>query len=99
MKLASGTTGFTGADIQNVVNQAAIHAAIAGRSLVLVEDVWYARDKLLMGPAKKRIPDAQANEHTAYHESGHTLVSVYTPDAMPLHKVGHSICDWSDPSG
>uniref|UniRef100_A0A1I8A3N0 AAA domain-containing protein n=1 Tax=Steinernema glaseri TaxID=37863 RepID=A0A1I8A3N0_9BILA len=87
--LAKGTTGFTGADIENMINQAALKAATNGDSLVTMRHLDEARDRVLMGPArmKGRIPDEEANRNTAYHEAGHTLVGLLTKDATPLHKV------------
>ncbi|XP_076062132.1 ATP-dependent zinc metalloprotease YME1L [Oratosquilla oratoria] len=86
--LARGTTRFTGADLKNMVNQAALRAAADGMDAVSMKHLEDARDKVLMGPEKKtRIPDEEANWITAYHEGGHTLVAYYTPDAWPLHKV------------
>ncbi|XP_064610256.1 ATP-dependent zinc metalloprotease YME1L-like [Liolophura sinensis] len=87
-KLARGSTGFTGADIENMVNQAALKAAMDGSALVSMNHMEFARDKVLMGPAKKtRIPDDDTNWLTAYHEAGHTIVAYFTKDATPLHKV------------
>ncbi|RWS27526.1 ATP-dependent zinc metalloprotease YME1-like protein [Leptotrombidium deliense] len=86
--LARRTTGFTGADIENMVNQAALRAAIDGAKTVTMKYFENARDKVLMGPERKsRIPDEEANRITAYHESGHALVAYYTKDATPIHKV------------
>lgn len=86
--LARGTTGFTGADLENLVNQAALRAAIDGLSSVPMDYMENARDKVLMGPEKKsRIPDDDANKITAYHEGGHTVVAYFTKDSHPLHKV------------
>ncbi|CAB3403197.1 unnamed protein product [Caenorhabditis bovis] len=87
--LAKGTTGFTGADIENMVNQAALKAATDNAVEVTMNYLDEARDRVLMGPARNggRIPDEEANKNTAYHEAGHTLVSLYTKDATPLHKV------------
>ncbi|RXG52934.1 ATP-dependent zinc metalloprotease YME1-like protein [Armadillidium vulgare] len=86
--LGRGTTGFTGADIKNVVNQAALRAAADRVDFVTMKHLEEARDKVLMGPEKKsRIPDEEANLLTAYHESGHTLVAYFTKDSHPLHKV------------
>lgn len=87
-QLARGTTGFTGADLENLVNQAAVRAAIEDAEGVGMKYFEYARDKILMGPEKKtRIPDEDHNRNTAYHESGHTLVAIYTKAADPIHKV------------
>jgi len=86
--LARGTTGFTGADLENLVNQAAVRGAIEGASAVTTKYLEQARDKVLMGPERKsRIPDEEANRITAYHEGGHTIVAHYTQDSHPLHKV------------
>ncbi|XP_050404814.1 ATP-dependent zinc metalloprotease YME1L [Patella vulgata] len=86
--LAKGTTGFTGADLENMVNQAALKAAIDGSPTVSMNHMEYSRDKVLMGPEKKtKIPDEATNWSTAYHEAGHTLVAYYTKEATPLHKV------------
>lgn len=87
-RLARGTTGCTGADLENMVNQAALKAAMDSASAVSMDHMEYARDKVLMGPAKKtRIPDEETNTMTAYHEAGHTIVAYYTKWATPLHKV------------
>ncbi|PVD35881.1 hypothetical protein C0Q70_02850 [Pomacea canaliculata] len=86
--LAKGTTGFTGADLENMVNQAALKAAIDGAVTVTMEHFDFARDKVIMGPAKKsKILDEETNLTTAYHEAGHTLVAFYSKDSVPLHKV------------
>lgn len=86
--LSRGTTGFTGADIKNVTNQAALRAAADQVDSVSMKHLEAARDKVLMGPERKsRIPDEEANLVTAYHEGGHTLVAYYTKDSHPLHKV------------
>lgn len=80
--------GMTGADINNIVNQAALRAVLQGRNLVTMDDIEYARDKIIMGPAwKNKKVDEKTNWNTAYHEAGHTLVAYYSKDAMPLHKV------------
>lgn len=77
--LARGTTGFTGADIENMINQAALRAAIEGAEVVAMRHLESARDKVLMGPERKlRLPDEEANKITAYHEGGHAIVAYYT---------------------
>jgi ATP-dependent metalloprotease len=77
--LARGTTGFTGADIENMINQAALRAAIEGADVVAMRHIENARDKVLMGPERKvRLPDEEANKITAYHEGGHAIVAYYT---------------------
>ncbi|KAJ0170374.1 hypothetical protein K1T71_014302 [Dendrolimus kikuchii] len=86
--LARGTTGFTGADLENMVNQAALKAAIDGAKTVTMQYLENARDKVLMGPERRsRLPDEEANTITAYHEGGHAVVAYYTKDSHPLHKV------------
>ncbi|XP_054162272.1 ATP-dependent zinc metalloprotease YME1L-like [Oppia nitens] len=86
--LSRGTTGFTGADLENLVNQAALRAAIDGQTSVDMKYLENSRDKILMGPERKsRIPDEEANVITAYHEGGHALVAHFTKDAHPIHKV------------
>ncbi|KAI6202389.1 ATP-dependent zinc metalloprotease YME1-like protein [Aphelenchoides besseyi] len=87
--LAKGTTGFTGADIENMVNQAALKAATEGCSRVLMRHLDEAKDRVLMGPArlKGRFPDEDTNRCTAYHEAGHTLVAMFTKNSTPVHKT------------
>ncbi|XP_043197197.1 ATP-dependent zinc metalloprotease YME1L-like [Amphibalanus amphitrite] len=86
--LARGTIGFTGADIENMVNQAALRAAILQASSVCMKHLDWARDKVIMGAERKaRIPDEETNLNTAYHEGGHTLVAHFTKHADPVHKV------------
>ncbi|KAG9436294.1 ATP-dependent zinc metalloprotease YME1 isoform X1 [Apis mellifera carnica] len=95
--LAKCTVGFTGADIENMVNQAALRAAINDAEYVSMKHLEYARDKLIMGPERKlKINDTETNSITAYHEAGHALVAYYTKDAPALHKItimphGHSL--------
>lgn len=91
--LARGTTGFTGADLENMVNQAALRAAVEGADRVFKKHLDFARDKVIMGPERKsKIPDEETNLITAYHEGGHAIVAHYTKDAHPLHKVGVKSC-------
>uniref|UniRef100_A0A0N5BT93 AAA domain-containing protein n=1 Tax=Strongyloides papillosus TaxID=174720 RepID=A0A0N5BT93_STREA len=87
--LAKTTTGFSAADISNVVNQAALKAATEDCHYVLQKHLEDASDRVIMGPAriKGKLPDKESNRITAYHEAGHTLVALYTPYATPLHKV------------
>jgi len=87
-RLAKATPGFSGAEIENLVNQAALKAVIAGFTTVNMDHFEFARDKLTMGAARKhKIPDEETNRCTAFHEAGHTLVAYFTQDAKPLHKV------------
>uniref|UniRef100_A0A914I8B3 AAA+ ATPase domain-containing protein n=1 Tax=Globodera rostochiensis TaxID=31243 RepID=A0A914I8B3_GLORO len=88
-QLAKGTTGFTGADIENLVNQAALKAAKEGAKEVNMRHLDEARDRVLMGPEriKGRLPDEEENRNTAYHEAGHAIVALFTKHADPIHKV------------
>ncbi|VUZ46192.1 unnamed protein product [Hymenolepis diminuta] len=86
-KLALSTVGYTGAEIQNLVNQAAISAGLRNDKEVSMAHLWEARDRLLMGPARRRPVDAESNKIAAYHEAGHALMSIYTKESDPVHKV------------
>ena len=86
--IARGTSGFSGADLEAVVNEAAILAAVKGKKWVQVEDLEEARDKVRFGRQKKsRIMSEEDRRMTAYHESGHALVAMLHPHVEPLHKV------------
>ncbi|XP_067686204.1 ATP-dependent zinc metalloprotease YME1L-like [Haliotis asinina] len=86
--LAQRTVGFTGADLQNMVNQAALQAAREGAIAISMDHMDYARDKVVMGPAKKSlIQDDSSKWKTAFHEAGHTLVAHFTKDAPIPNKV------------
>ena len=86
--IARGTPGFSGADLANVVNEAALTAARNGRSTVANADLDAARDKVLMGVERKSVVMSEHERVTcAYHESGHAVVAAMLPDADPLHKV------------
>ncbi|KAJ3178700.1 hypothetical protein HDU85_005103 [Gaertneriomyces sp. JEL0708] len=86
--IARGTPGFSGADLANLVNLAAIHASKMGRRRIDQQDLEYAKDKILMGSERKSAVITPKNKLlTAYHEGGHTLCALYTPGASPLHKV------------
>ena len=86
--LARGTPGFAGADLANLVNEAALIAARRGKKSVDMEDFEYAKDKVLMGVERKTmVLSDEEKEITAYHEAGHALVAAFTPEADPLHKV------------
>jgi cell division protease FtsH len=85
---ARGTPGFSGADLANLVNEAALIAARAGRSTVGSLDLDAARDKVLMGVERKSVAMSERERITcAYHEAGHAVVAAMLPDADPLHKV------------
>ncbi|SAM02454.1 hypothetical protein [Absidia glauca] len=85
---ARGTPGFSGADLANLVNQAAIQASREGSHQVTAKHLEYAKDKIIMGTERKSAVITEENKRiTAYHEGGHTLVAYFTPGAMPLHKA------------
>jgi len=86
--LARGTPGFTGADLENMVNEAALMAARRGKERVEMVDFEDAKDKVLMGPERRSlIISDEEKEITACHESGHTLVARLLPNTDPIHKV------------
>jgi len=87
-KIARGTPGFSGADLANLVNEAALLAGRAGRSSVTGNDLEAARDKVLMGVERRSVVLSQADRvNCAYHEAGHAVVAAVLPTADPLHKV------------
>ncbi|XP_053715626.1 ATP-dependent zinc metalloprotease YME1L1 isoform X2 [Synchiropus splendidus] len=86
--IARGTVGFSGAELENLVNQAALKAAVDGKDMVTMKDLEYAKDKILMGPERRSVEIDKKNKTiTAYHESGHAIVAYYTKDAMPINKA------------
>jgi cell division protease FtsH len=86
--IARGTPGFSGADLANLVNEAALSAARAGRTTVCNADLDGARDKVLMGVERKSVVMSEHERVTcAYHEAGHAVVAALLPEADPLHKV------------
>ncbi|XP_029582315.1 ATP-dependent zinc metalloprotease YME1L1 isoform X4 [Salmo trutta] len=86
--IARGTVGFSGADLENLVNQAALKAAVDGKDMVTLKELEFAKDKILMGPERRSVEiDKKNKEITAYHESGHAIVAYYTKDAMPINKA------------
>jgi len=86
--LARGTPGFTGADLANMVNEAAISAARANRKVVTMYDFESAKDKVLMGAERKSmLLTDEEKKTTAYHEAGHAVVAALRDHADPLHKV------------
>ena len=86
-RLASGTVGLTGADIRNIVNEAAIWAARHDKQCVEMPDFEFARDKVLMGPKREEVLLDDEKEKTAYHEAGHALLAWITPGPDRVHKV------------
>ncbi len=86
--IARGTPGFSGADLANLINEAALYAARQDRSKVTMNDLDVARDKIIMGPERRSMVMSEAERRlTAYHESGHTIVGLYVPQHDPVYKV------------
>ncbi len=86
--IARGTPGFSGADLANLVNEAALNAARFNKKKLEMIDFEYAKDKVMMGPERKSmIMTEEEKKNTAYHEGGHALVAAILPDADPVHKV------------
>ena len=86
--IARGTPGFSGADLANLVNEAALFAARRGKRIVEMQDFEDAKDKIFMGPERKSaVIREEAKLATAYHEAGHTVVAKLLPKADPFHKV------------
>ncbi|MGQ9835397.1 MAG: ATP-dependent zinc metalloprotease FtsH [Thermoanaerobaculaceae bacterium] len=86
--LARSTPGFSGADLANLVNEAALRAARLNRPSVKMEDFEFAKDKVMMGAERRSLALSEEEKRTvAYHEGGHALVAALLPNADPLHKV------------
>ena len=86
--IARGTPGFSGADIENLVNEAVLSAARQDKEKVAMVDFEFAKDKVLMGPERKSMVISEAErKNTAYHEAGHALVARLLPGSDPIHKV------------
>jgi len=86
--IARSTPGFSGADLENLVNESALHAAKLGRMKIIMEDFEYAKDKVMMGAERKSLIISESEKKiTAYHEAGHALVAKLTPGTDPIHKV------------
>ena len=86
-RLAAGTVGLTGADIRNMVNEAALWAARQDKKIVDMSDFDQARDKILMGAKREEVLQESEKEKTAYHEAGHTLTAWHLDGAHVVHKV------------
>ncbi|MBN2703819.1 MAG: ATP-dependent zinc metalloprotease FtsH [Pontiellaceae bacterium] len=85
---ARGTPGFSGADLANLVNEAALLASRRGAEFVEQQDLEEARDKVMWGRERRsHVLDAEEKKLTAYHEAGHAIAMYYTPDCEPIHKV------------
>ena len=86
--IARGTPGFSGADLANLVNEAALYAARGGKRVVSMADFEFAKDKVMMGAERRSmVMTEEEKEMTAYHEAGHTLVGLFVEGNDPLHKV------------
>ena len=86
--IARGTPGFTGADLANLVNEAALIAARMNKKVVTLNDLEFAKDKVLMGPERRSMVISDKEKRlTAIHEAGHALVGMNIPESDPVHKV------------
>jgi cell division protease FtsH len=86
--IARGTPGFSGAELANLVNEAALMAARGNKRLVSMEDFEKARDKIMMGAERKSmVMSEKEKENTAYHEAGHAIIGCVVPEHDPVHKV------------
>lgn len=86
-EVAQSTTGFSGAELKNLVNEAALFAVRAEREFVTMDDFDGARDRVIMGPKREEVLNEKERRMTAYHEAGHALLGWYQPEADEVHKV------------
>ncbi|KAI9654440.1 MAG: ATP-dependent zinc metalloprotease FTSH 4, mitochondrial [Alyxoria varia] len=95
--IARATPGFSGADLENLINQAAVQASKLGNKKVTMKDMEWSKDRIIMGAERKSmVMQPREKVNTAYHEAGHTLVGIYTGACDPLYKVtimprGHAL--------
>jgi ATP-dependent metalloprotease len=87
-QIARGTPGFSGAEIANLVNQAALKASVEGKSAIGMEALEFAKDKIMMGAERQSaVISKETMRTTAFHEAGHALISLLTDGADPIHKA------------
>ncbi len=86
-KVAKRTVGFSGADLENMLNEAAIYAARQNKTVITMEDIEEAATKVKLGPEKKRLQSDFDKKLTAYHEAGHAIVSHFLPHTDPVHRI------------
>jgi cell division protease FtsH len=86
-KVAKRTVGYSGADLENMLNEAAIHAARDGKVSISMDDLEEAATKVKLGPEKKRLQTEGDRKLTAYHEAGHAIVSHFLPHTDPVHRI------------
>ena len=86
-KAAKRTVGFSGADLENMLNEAAIHAAREDKKAIDMSDLEEAATKVKLGPEKKRLQSEEDRRMTAYHEAGHALIMWYMPHLDPVHRI------------
>ncbi|MFT5326564.1 MAG: cell division protease FtsH [Planctomycetaceae bacterium] len=87
VQVAASSTGFSGAELKNLVNESALCAVRADRDYVMMEDFDNARDRVIMGPKREEVLNQKERRMTAYHEAGHALLGWYLPEADEVHKV------------
>jgi len=87
IKIADRTVGFSGADLENMLNEAAIQAAREGKDAIEMQDVEEAATKVKLGPAKKRLQTDEDRQITAYHEAGHALTAHFLPKTDPVQRI------------
>ena len=86
-RVADRTVGFSGADLENMLNEAAIYAARANKKIIEMSDIEEAATKVKLGPAKRKIQSDEDKKITAYHEAGHAIVTHFLPKTDPVHRI------------